>query len=856
MNHRTLDAGPKLCAPHSAYAGLPHPLPPATLAGEGVSEFKTPTPILPLSQGGASGRTFILGGQTRRLLLPVSCLLLLVASLLLPGQGWAQNTVSGYVKDAETGETLIGATVLAPTYETGAYTNQYGFFSLTVPGDTATVVINYLGYLPIRQFVDFKVAGAGSNLTFKLQPEGSTADEVLIESEDLTAKVNQVQMSSTKLDIKTMQNIPAIFGEVDIIKVLQFLPGIQSGTEGTAGFFVRGGSADQNLILLDDAVIYNASHLGGLFSVFNPDAVKSMEVFKGNFPARYGGRLSSVLDITMKEGNNQNYNVSGGLGLISSRLTVEGPIQKDKSSFLLSGRRTYLDLFTGIINEANKNTPDYQPLPGYYFWDVNLKGNVDLGPRDRLFVSGYYGKDVFNFTDQTLSFNLNWGNLMGAVRWNHLFTDKLFMNTSLVFTDYRYDINNKFAEFTASLFSKIQDWALKSSLDFFPSPKHQIKFGAEYTYHTFTPSGFSATSSADDDFKLGFTQSLYGSEASIYANHDWDATPRLKLNYGLRLSGFVGKGGATYGGLEPRVAARFKLNTNLALKASYARMYQYIHLVSSSTVTLPTDVWYPSTQRVRPQYSDQLVLGLSQVWPKQGLSLTVEGYYKWLSNQLEYRENAQIFANVNLDEEFVFGRGTSYGAEVLFEKTKGKFTGWVSYTLSWTDRTFADINGGQTFPFRYDRRHNASIVLNYSPTDRWTFTVAWTYRTGEAITLPSSRFLMNDLAGIRSTGLSFDPNGGVLFNPGLIVPVYQERNSFRMPDYHRLDLSVTYNFKPKKHFEHSLNFSVYNAYNRANPFFLYFDTVTNDQDIPTGFEAKVVALFPALPSFTWNFKFK
>jgi hypothetical protein len=766
-------------------------------------------------------------------------------------------TLSGYLKEKNTGESMIGASIIVPKLQTGAYTNNYGFYSITLPADTYAIVFSYIGFTPIR-----KVIKLDKDMVLSLDLAQSVANqqEVVIESKSETEAVERTQMSVNRLDIRTIQQIPAFFGEVDVIKAIQLLPGIKAGTEGSAGFFVRGGSNDQNLVMLDEAVIYNPAHMGGLFSVFNTNAVKGVEVFKGNFPAQYGGRLSSVLNVSMKEGNNRQFSMEGGLGIISSRFTIQGPIQKEKSSFIVSFRRTYFDLITRGINQSQQNNKNFTPLPNYWFLDLNFKANYQFNHRNQLYVSGYFGNDELTFANPNFSILLAWQNAMTSLRWNHLFSDKFFMNLTGAFTYYKYNIQNQFVDvLKANLGSNIADGVLKLDLEYFPNPRHHIRGGFHYTIHAFTPSSLSFGSS-DGRLSGAFEQRIIGHEMALYVNHDWDISKVVKLSSGLRFSGFVGRNNKFYGGYEPRLALRIRPIEQIAIKLSYSRMYQYIHLVSSSTVTLPTDVWYPSTDKIPPQTADQLALGYTQIFRKPKLSLTIEGYYKWMHSLIEYKQNAQIFANPNLENEFTFGRGWSYGVEFQLERTAGKFTGWIGYTLAWTYRKFKDLNDGEVFPYRYDRRHDLSIVMNYNINSRWSIGATFIYRTGEAITLPAQRFTLADVPGQTQQQATLLPNGQFLFNPGEVVPVYGKRNSFRMPAYHRLDISVTYRMKPKRSgFESDLNLSIYNTYNNANPFFLYFDTKTstlaNGQESVTGFVGKIVSLFPVLPSLTWNFKF-
>lgn len=757
--------------------------------------------------------------------------------------------VSGEIKDVETGETLSGVTVRAGS--TGAVSNAYGFYSLShPPADTLTLVFTLLGYKTITE----KIVGLKENQTLnvKMGVESVEMEAVVIEGERIQDLVESTQMSRTKLDIVQMQKIPAIFGEVDVVKVLQFLPGIKAGTEGTAGFYVRGGGSDQNLILLDEAVVYNASHLGGLFSVFNSDAVKELEVYKADFPARYGGRLSSVLDVKMKEGNNQKYHAAGGLGLISSRLAVEGPIVRDKGSFMVAGRRTYIDLFTSLINKINEGA-NSDPLPNYRFWDINLKANYNVTPKDRIFVSAFLGRDVLGFKNDVFDFQFYWQNATVTTRWNRIINNRMFMNASAIFCSYNYEITNRFSDARASFFSKILNGSGKADFEWTAAPTHKLRFGGQYIYHHFNPNGLNATvSGSDQDIPFSFNDTKTGHEGAAYISDEWDATKWLRINAGVRFSGFAALN-RTYGGVEPRAAARFRVHPDVSLKASFARTYQYIHLVSNAASALPTDIWYPSTDRIRPQFADQVAAGATWVFPKIDFAITVEGYYKWLNNQLMLIPGSNIFLNSELDKAFVVGDGWSYGAEIYLEKRAGKFSGWISYTLAWAWRRFPDIQA-EAFPFRFDRRHDLSVVVNYDFHNKekrnfLTLSAIFVYRTGEAVTIADQYAFFPGTANFAAINLFGTPVG-----------LFEKFGNFRMPAYHRVDLSATYKFKPmyinpNRNLHIDLNFTAYNLYNRANPFFFFYDQARGQGGGFVGFQGKIVALFPIIPTFTLNFKF-
>ncbi|WBA42185.1 TonB-dependent receptor [Hymenobacter canadensis] len=761
-----------------------------------------------------------------------------------PAQAQERYRLSGYIRDASRG-VLPGASVVVPALAAGATTDSTGFYSFLLPAGRHQLVISFIGYQ--SQTRDLNLTRA-QRLSFTLAESSNTLGEVVVEgSGTLEQKLQTTQMSVERLTAAEAKLLPALFGEVDLLKTLQLKPGVQNGGEGTSGLFVRGGSSDQNLVLVDDAVVYNPAHLFGLFSVFNPDAVQSVDLYKGGFPAQYGGRLSSVIDVKMREGDNQKIVTSGGIGLISSRLTVEGPIVKDKGSFLLSGRRTYFDVFTRQINKASENNPDYNPIPDYYFYDFNAKGNYKLGDKDQVFLSGYLGRDVFGFGSQGgFDFNFSWGNTLGAARWSHVFNKRLFLNTTASYTNYKYDVTNKLDQFSFNLASDIQDLALRSDLDYTPNDRHAFKFGAQLINHRFGVGRLQA-GSADGRLSIGSDVAYRGLEGGLYASDNFKATDKLQLEYGLRLSGFQ-SGSNSYAGLEPRGSARYSLTPKTSLKASYALMYQYVHLVTNSGATLPTDIWYPSRQSVKPQRSQQAAAGVSFLLGDGKYLLTNEVYYKWAQNQVDFKDGAQLFVNPDLDSEFLFGKGWAYGNELYLEKKTGRTTGWIGYTLSWSKRQFlpqrgtTGINEGRVFYPSFDRRHNLTVVVLHKLTERLNLTGSFVYTTGNATTLPAARFAVQDIFGGDLSA----------------VPVYPDRNTFRLAPYNRLDLGLVWKLKPNRWVpESDLTFSVYNAYNRRNPYFVYFDQVrAGGEDTPvTSYRARQVSLFPTIPAVTYNFKF-
>jgi hypothetical protein len=771
---------------------------------------------------------------------------LIVLGLFLAGLIQAQETVniSGRMLDAESGESLIGATVEAVGLGKGNISNEYGFYSFSLPvqNDSVQLRFSYIGYE--SQLLSM-LPTENVKLDIRLYPAGNVIQEVVIKANTLEEKMNSTQMSVSTITTKEIKEIPALFGETDVIKILQLKPGITPGAEGTTGLFVRGGNSDQNLIVLDEAVVYNANHLFGFFSTFNSDAVKDLKVYKGGFPAQYGGRLSSVIDVRMKEGNNQKFTGSGGLGLISSRLTLEGPIQKDKSSFIVSGRRTYADLITSAINRANEGKADYNQIPDYYFYDLNTKVNFTLSEKDRLYLSGYFGRDVFDFKDETFNFLFDWGNATGTARWNHVFGPRLFMNTTFTYSDYRYRIRNVLQGFSFNLGSNVMDANTKVDFYYQYNNEHTIRFGANATYHAFDVARLKAGS---DDGRINFEsgQGFNGMEYGIYFADEWSVNQRLKLNYGARISGWQNNP-AFYAGFEPRFAANYSMNKNWSLKASYTRMNQYVHLLASSGLSLPTDIWYPSTEGVKPEISDQVAIGTS-VLIKDNILVTWEAWYKWMDNQVDFIDGAEIFGNNELEGELAIGKGRAYSPlELEIEKQNGRLTGWIGYTLAWVKRgDFVEINEGTYYPPRFDTRHNLSVVAMYKLSPRWQLTGTWVYTSGYASWLPVGRYTLNDVPGAPFQA---------------VVPVYGNRNSFRYPAYMRADLGIVYKFKTR-HLENDLTLSVYNVTDRRNPYFIYLDTEFETVSTPTGtveqpkaIVGKQVSLFPILPSITWNFKF-
>ncbi len=767
--------------------------------------------------------------------------------------GWkistAQETfvLSGTLSDAETGETLIGATIYVPQLERGTISNEYGFYSIKLPArDSLMVQFSYVGF----QTKTFTVyLEENTRLDVELGT-GVELAEVVVKADSYEEQLNSTEMSVEAISTREAKLVPVLLGESDVLKTLQLKPGIPSGSEGSTGLFVRGGAADQNLIVLDEAVVYNAAHLFGFFSTFNTDAVKDLKLYKGGFPAQYGGRLSSVIDVKLNEGNNKEFSGKGGIGLISSRLTLEGPIQKGKSSFMVSGRRTYFDLITRAINKSNEDNPNAFQIPDYYFYDLNAKINTKLSEKDRLYLSGYFGRDVFNFSTDFFNFVFDWGNATGTVRWNHIFSPRLFSNTTFTFSDYKYNISNKITGFAFNVGSNIRDANLKNDSYLVWNENHTFRFGGGMTYHRFDVGRLKAGSTNGEvEFSAG--QQYDALEGGLYFSDEWNAGTRWLLQGGLRLSGFFNDGVFHYG-LEPRLNARYKATDKLSIKASYALMSQYMHLVSTAGVSLPTDIWYPSTKQVLPQRSQQVAAGFSYLLGG-GYFLTNEYYYKRLSNQINFVDGAELFVNDKLEEEFAVGKGYSYGAELSLEKKEGKLTGWIGYTLALVRiGEFSPLypgnyfnQGPAYFSPRYDRRHDLSVVLIYKFNSRFTATATYVYGSGDLTWLPTGRFTFQDMSGGEFHA---------------VVPVYQERNNYRLPSYQRLDLGLVIHFFPKWG-ENDLTINVINALDRRNTFFLYLEPEYEEGQegqplsIPSRIAAKQVSLFPILPSVTWNFSF-
>jgi len=749
-------------------------------------------------------------------------------------------TISGTVKAQKTGESLIGASIRISNPPTGTTTNEYGFYSLVLPAGEYHLSISMAGMK--EKEMDMVLTGNTVANIF-LEEEIKDLQEFTVKASSVGRSLKSPQMGMERLSMEEIKNIPVFLGEKDVLKTIQLLPGIKSAGDGNSGFYVRGGAADQNLILLDEAPVYNPSHLLGFFSTFNSDAIKNVVVYKSGMPAQYGGRLSSVVDVKMNEGNNKEFAANGGIGLIASRLTVEGPIEKDKSSFLISGRRTYADLFLKLSKDTNVNRSRL------YFYDLNAKVNYKLGDKDQLYLSGYFGRDVLQ---QDNVAGINWGNITATARWNHLFNSRLFSNTSLLFSNYNFKIINKESGNEFTIFSQIRDWNLKEELQWYANSRNTLNIGFNSIFHTIRPGEISASKDAGlNPITFAWRYSL---ENAVYATNTWKASDKVSFTYGLRLSAFsiLGKGDyyrfdpsgkitdtmhyspgqvvKTYVNPEPRVAAAYQLNTTTALKVSYVRNTQNLHLVSNSTSSSPTDRWVANTNVIKPEISDQVSLGYYKNLAHDQLELTVETYYKSMEHQIDYKNGANVYTNEPIETQLLFGKGRAYGIEWLLKKRTGRFTGWISYTLSKTERKIDGINDGQWYNARQDRTHDISVVGIYKLSKKWSLSADWVFYTGDAITFPSGKYKVD---------------GDVYF-------YYTKRNAYRMPNYHRLDLGATCQLKQKKKFSSELNFSLYNAYGRENA---YQITFRESKDDPNRTEAVQTALFRFIPSITYNFKF-
>ena len=789
-------------------------------------------------------------------------LLILLCSFLSYSQNY---TLSGYIEDVNSGESLIGANIAIDGIDVGCSTNNYGFFSVTIPMGEYKIISSYIGYKTKSENINLN---ENKSIVLYLNPELFEIEEVTLSTKSEDYNVKSANLGKIELEVKKLEQLPVLMGEKDVLKSIQLLPGIQSGNEGSAGFYVRGGGVDQNLILLDEATIYNASHLFGFFSVFNSDAINDINLIKGSPSSNYGGRLASVLDINMKNGNKKKFEANGGIGLISSRLTVEGPIKVDTSSFIVSARRTYIDVLTKPYLENTEYAGN-----GYYFYDLTAKINYKFSDKDQLFFSGYFGRDVFSFSSSDWGFSINmpWGNATSSVRWNHVFSNKLFMNTSLIFSDYKFEFNgvqeiNNEPTAKSSLFSGIKDWALKQDFNYYLNSRHTVKFGINNIYHEFTPSSFTAEIDSID-FSLDNVIKYYAHEYAFYINDEYKFNEKLLINSGIRFSGFTHYGpferylkddsgniGAlstdsvliyksgekikSYFGWEPRISLRHLINDSSSIKIGFNQNYQYIHLTSLSASSLPTDVWLPSSSIVKPQLGRQYSIGYYKNFLKNKYETSIEGYYKTMNNLIEYKDNyipGIAIGTDNPDNNLTSGKGKSYGLEFFVGKNSGNLTGWIGYTISKTTRKFETLNNGNIYFSKFDRTHDLSCVINYQISERLNISSVFVYASGNTFTLPEQAYLID----------------------GQILIDWGDRNSYRMDPYHRMDLSLTLKGKKNKKFESNWSISVYNIYNRQNPYFIYFDIENSLGQEGGSIElvAKQVSLFPIIPSISWNFKF-
>ncbi len=783
--------------------------------------------------------------------------------ILIISSSAQKYTISGYVENNESGEKLAGAVVYNPEKNNmGTMTNTYGFYSLTSEKTDFKLNVSYIGYA--TQSFSFSLAH-DTVINIALIP----ANEIeAVEVIGQKTEAEKVEMGKIDISAKTIQSIPSLLGEVDVLKAIQLLPGIQSGTEGTSGFYVRGGGPDQNLILLDGVPVYNANHLFGFFSVFNADAISDISITKGGFPARYGGRLSSVLDIRMKEGNMKTYSGSASVGIISSKIMFEGPIIKDKSSFLISARRTYIDVLTWPIQKiyfANQDN-NFDTKSGYFFWDINAKVNYKFSDKNRIYLSVYTGKDKAyskmkntweEYIDKFES-QLQWGNITSAFRWNHILGKKLFLNTTATYSRYNFNVGIKegtentktkeFSEFAFDYISGIEDYSVKIDFDYNLTSAHQIKYGANYIYHTFKP-GINAIKSTSNDSETAIdttfgNSNIYANEYAAYFEDEISFFKGFKANIGFHYSGFY-VSNTLYQSVQPRISARYMINPKLSVKAAYTQMTQYLHLLTNTSIGLPTDLWLPVTNNIKPQESDQYAVG--SAYSFEGFDISIEAYYKTMNNLIEYKDGASFISGFESEDSTQRiwesqiesdGKGISYGIELLIKKNIGKINGWIGYTYSKSTREFSNVNYGEAFPYTYDRRHDIGIVFNYKFNDKIDFGATWVFGTGNAFTLALERYYA------LTPYTYFDD----IYNESTVNHI-DSRNNQRMPAYHRLDLGINIK-KDLKYGKRTWSFGLYNAYNRKNPFFLRFSRDENGDRALYQY-----SLFPVIPSVSYKYDF-
>ena len=743
--------------------------------------------------------------------------------------GVAQKiTISGYIKETGSEEALIGANIYETKFQKGTTSNQYGFYSLTLPAsDTFNVTISYVGYK-----AEMKKVVTTNNLRMNIFLVASNMlSEVEINAARNDDNVNQAQMGVIDVPMRDIRNLPVLMGERDILKVIQLLPGVQQAQEGTTGFFVRGGNLDQNLVQLDEATVYNPNHLFGLVSTFNINSINNVHLIKGGFPAQYGGRLSSILDITMKDGNKEKFQAEGGIGILSSNLTVQGPLIRKKASIIVSARRSYVDLIQRAF-VANSTTL-------YSFYDVNAKVNFDLGEKDKFYLSAFKGRDNGSYTGvNSLNYFIGFGNSTATVRWNHLFGSNLFANTSFILNSYNLGLSTAQGNYYSLFYTGIEDVNGKTDFTWTISTSHVLKFGGNYFYHTLFPATFSDQIPGNGN-KLKLDpdriQRKHGNEAAAYLNHEWNVTQNIALNYGLRVPYYF-TNSKTYTRLEPRATLKINLNKTTSVKASYTEMNQFVHAVPYSSASLPTDIWITSSTLVKPQNSRQYAIGIFKNFSENLYEVSLEVYHKDMENQVLFKQGTQLGIQSDIEQQLTFGKGTSKGAELFIRKNAGRLTGWISYTLSKTTQTFAELNYGKPFPFTYDRRHNLAIVGTYKLNERWSVSGDFVYRTGTAFTMPAGRIPVAD--GTLYDGWYYD---------------FTTRNNNRQRSYHRLDLSFSYKKQRimfGRKYDSEWVFGAYNIYSRKNPYFVYL--TVNSAQVPS---AKQVSLLPIVPSVSYNFKF-
>ncbi|SDT63254.1 TonB-dependent Receptor Plug Domain [Mucilaginibacter mallensis] len=765
------------------------------------------------------------------------CLSLTVISAF----GQKNGTISGTIKDASTGETLIGATVrIKELSQSGTSTNSYGFYSISAPEGDYTLIYTYVGYQTISKQVSVHKTQV---IDVKLAASNALTEVVISSNRPNNDQIVSPQMGVEKLNMSQINSVPVVLGEKDVLKTITLMPGVKAAGEGNTGFYVRGGSSDQNLILLDEAPVYNASHLFGFFSTFNSDAIKDVSIYKGGMPAEYGGRLSSVLDIKMYDGNTKDFTVQGGIGLIASRIKVEGPIDSGKGSFMVSARRTYIDVFTKLSKDSTVKGSSL------YFYDLNAKANYHFDSNNAIFLSGYFGKDVLGLKN---IFGTNWGNTTGTIRFNHIFSSKLFSNTSLIYSNYNYVIQSFQTNDSFEATSKITDLNFKEDFQYAASNSHRIKFGIDVIHHTIDPGNISSTSNTVNDINV---EHRYGFENAAYVSDEWKVSDRLSILYGVRLSDFslLGPGSfntydaagnvittksygsgqvvKNYFSPEPRLSASYQLDSVSSVKFSYNRNTQNIHVLTNSTSSSPTDLYVMSSNNIKPEIADQVSTGWFRNFDDNLFEFSAEVYYKWLQNQIDYKDGAQLIANQDVESQLVYGSGRAYGLELFLKKKYGRFNGWVGYTLSKTEDKFAAINNGSYFAAPQDRTHDLSVVGIYQLTKRWSLSGTFVYSTGQAVTYPTGKYEVG----------------------GLTTFSYSGRDGYREPATNRLDIGATFEGKKHKKFHSSWTFSIYNLYGSREP---YSITFRDSKTVPNTTEAVETSIFATpIPSVTWNFKF-